>query len=364
MVASFHLAAAAATALLSLSSPNVKTGTTTEEYGNLLTWLDESFSTSYIHPSIKLAPSTRINGGGGHGAFVTSSLSENDLIFKIPREACITSSDVLQDEDCGKVFKALIDKAGPGGFTVCLAGYLAKEYLCHLESKELDNGVTSPSKFGPYLDTLPWKRGWNGQEHVLYWTNDEIETYLKGSLCWKESNDLRGEVKFARNLLNGLIGPAVLKARDEIEEEKPLIPFLEFTKPPPPKITAPVDGLGRAVRGAFVILLTRAFDDDYDSEIESEDAERLIPLLDMLNHDNEPTITYKTNPDDGSIEVRARRDVEAGEELFNRYREEEEMNMPYHRFFSRFGFVPNIDESPKNLLEDKSSIFFAKKREV
>lgn len=343
------------TILLALTSP-AKAPTakqiTTDEYTNLVDWLKDSFpSSSYINPSVIIAPSPC----GGHGAFASSSIAKDELLFKIPREACITSTSILNDEECGTAFQTLMKKAGPGSFTVCMAGYLAKEYLCYLEGK--------PSKFGPYLATLPWKRGWNGQEHPLFWSQDDVEELLDDSLCYRESTDLRSEVQVAKKVMNAIVGPSILKARGEMEEEKPLIPFLEFTKPPAPTVNEPVSGFGRAITGAFVILLTRAFDDDYDTEIDFEDAERLIPILDILNHNAEPTVRYSTN-EEGSVEVVARRDLEEGEEIFNRYREEEEMNMPYHRFFSRFGFVPGITEDIKNLLEDKSSIFFAKRKEI
>jgi len=345
---------AASTALFALTSPlqapSAKS-TATEEYNNLLQWLNNTFPASYINPSIALQPSPC----GGHGAFATENIQKDELLFKIPREACITSSTILNDKDCGTAFKTVMTKAGPGSFTVCMAGFLAKEYLCYLEGGE--------SFYGPYLATLPWKRGYNGQEHVLFWKQEDVNKYLEDSLCYSESRDLRSEVKVARRILNSVIGPSVLKARGEWEEEKPLIPFLEFTKPPPQTVKEPVSGIGRALTGAFVILLTRAFDDGYDTEIDFEDAERLIPILDMLNHNAEPTIRYDTD-EDGAVEVIARRDVAPGEEIYNRYGEEEELNMPYHRFFSRFGFVPGINEDIKNLLEDKSSIFFAKRKEI
>ena len=325
----------------------------TDQYSNLLNWLNTTFPTSYVSSSIDLLPSPR----GGHGAFATEDIEKGTLLFSIPREACITSSTVLKDEDCGTAFQTLIDKAGPGAFTVSLAGYLTKEYLCHLEKGN--------SPFGPYLETLPWKRGMNGQEHVLFWSQDEVEEYLKESFCWRESNDLRMEVQVAKQVLNAVIGPSILLARGDMEEQKPLIPGLAFTKPPLPKVIDPVYGLGKALSGAFVILLTRAFADEYDTLIQSgEEAERLIPLLDMLNHDNQPSITYATNPQTGAVEVKARHDITQGNEIYNRYREEEEMNMPYHRFFSRFGFVPGITEDVKNLLLDKSSVFFAKREEI
>lgn len=356
-----HAAAAAVSFLLSLTSPqqqeqNISTkSTSTLQYSNLVHWLNDTFPDSYISPSIHILPSPR----GGHGAFARTSISKDELIFDIPREACITSSLVLEDEDCGKTFQALMDKAGRGSFTVALAGYLAKEYLCHSEEGQ-------QSKFGPYLETLPWERGWNGQDHVLFWSEEDVSLYLRDSLCWTESTDLREEVQLACKILNSIIGPSVLKARGEYSDV-PIIPFLSFTKPPPPKLTDPVPKLTDTVIGAFAILLSRSFDDDYDSEIKDEDAERLIPLLDMLNHDAHPSIRYFTNNSTGSVEVRARRDIDEDEELYNRYREEEENTMPPHRFFSRFGFVPgltNNDGGVRGLLKDKSSVFFAKRKEV
>lgn len=341
-------------ALFALQSPTSDRrpkSSNAESYDKLLSWLDDTFPNSYVNPSVKIAPSEI----GGHGMFATADIKEGDLLFSIPREACITSSVVLNDEDTGKAFQTLMKKAGPGSFTVSLAGYLAKEYLCYIEGENV--------LFGPYLATLPWKRQINGQEHVLFWSDDEVEEYLQGTFCYRECMDLRSEVQTARRILNSIVGPSILKARGEWEEEKPLIPGLGWTKPPPATVKEPVSGLGRAVTGAFVILLTRAFDDDFDSEIEGEDAERLIPILDMLNHAAEPSVTYQTN-EKGAVEVKARCAITAGEEIYNRYREEEELNMPYHRFFSRFGFVPGVTEPVQNLLKDKSSIFFAKRREI
>jgi hypothetical protein len=119
-----------------------------------------------------------------------------------------------------------------------------------------------------------------------------------------------------------------------------------------------VDGLAPAVKGAFVSLLTRSFQDGDDSE------EKMVPLLDMLQHSNEPNVSHVMRQSDGTVEVRARQALSAGDELLNQYISEREEAMPYHRFFTRFGFVPGIVEPIPNLLRDKSSIFFAQKVEV
>jgi hypothetical protein len=120
-----------------------------------------------------------------------------------------------------------------------------------------------------------------------------------------------------------------------------------------------VEGLSEAVTGAFVSLLTRAFEDGDEDGNE----EKLVPMLDLLQH-GDPNVSHVMRKVDRFVEVRARKKLEAKEELLNQYRSEFEESMPYHRFFTRFGFVPGIQEPIQNLLKDKSSIFFAQKAEV
>lgn len=225
--------------------------TTTEQYNNLLTWLNDTdtFPNAFVSPSVELKPSS---SGAGHGVFASQSLKEGELLFLIPREACISSQNVLNDEESGKAFQDIVDKAGPGGFTVCLAGFLAKEYLLWKENKTNNKKSSSASKidYSPYFQTLPWTRGKNGQEHVLFWSEEDVQEYLPESFCYQECLDLRAEVDFATQVLNGVVGPSIVEARGEVEEEEPpLIPFLSWTKPPK-KPLGPVRGLKEAVTGA------------------------------------------------------------------------------------------------------------------
>ena len=208
------------------------------------------------------------------------------------------------------------------------------------------------SNFGPYLATLPWERGVNNQEHIIFWSDEDIESYLKGSMCYSEANSLREEVDYAITVLDAITGKSIQLYRGEIEDG---FKWPWEVQPPP---EGPVKGLSQAVKGAFVSLLTRAFQDGDDDE------EKLVPLLDMLQHSDDPNVSHAMRKDDGSVEVRARKALSQGDELLNQYRSEREETMPYHRFFTRFGFVPGVQEDLQNLLQDKSSIFFAQKAEV
>lgn len=330
------------------SSEELTTASTvpdTKKYDSLVEWLQQS-KEAEISSKIMIQPSSR---GGGYGAFVTSPVEQDELLFRIPRSACITMEDAMTDEACGKMFKTLIDKAGPGGNTVVMAGFMAKEQLKALHDAEEGKETSS---FGPYLATLPWERGVNNQEHIIFWSDEDIESYLKGSMCYSEANSLREEVDYAITVLDAIMGKSIQLYRGEIEDG---FKWPWEVQPPP---EGPVKGLSQAVKGAFVSLLTRAFQDGDDDE------EKFVPLLDMLQHSDDPNVSHAMRKDDGSVEVRAIKALSQGDELLNQYRSEREETMPYHRFFTRFGFVPGVQEDLQNLLQDKSSIFFAQKAEV
>jgi hypothetical protein len=314
----------------------------------MLAWLKSL--DAEVNDKLVINKSTR---GGGYGAFVSEAVAKDELLFTVPRQACVTLDDVTDDPNCGEAFANVIKKAGPGGNTVCMAGFLAKEYL--MLQQDDDEAILN-SSFGPYLMTLPWERGVNNQEHILFWPDGDIESLLKGSLSYQEATELRTEVELATKIMNDIVGPSIRAARGETVEAESGFSWPWESKPKP--TDGMVDGLPEAITGAFVCLLTRSFQDGED------DSEKLVPMLDMLQHCDEPNVSHTMRKIDGTVEVRARRDMVAGEELLNQYRSEEEESMPYHRFFTRFGFVPGIQEPIENLLKDRSSIFFAQTAEV
>jgi hypothetical protein len=318
------------------------------KYDGLVEWLKSN--DAEINDKIEL----RKSDGCGFGAFVTSDVEEDELLFTVPRNACLTLSDATSDPNCGEAFGNLIEKAGPGGNTVVMAGYMAKEYLVMLE--ELKKEDKEPSgRWAPYFQTLPWERGINNQEHILFWSDDMIESLLEGSLCYGEATALREEVGLATRVMGSITGKSIRVARGE-ESEDGGFSWPWETKAP--NSEGPPEGLPEAIKAAFVCLLTRGFEDG------DGDEEKLVPMLDMLQHSEIPNVRHAMRKADGTVEVRARCKIEANTELLNQYRSEEEESMPYSRFFTRFGFVPGILEPMENLLRDKSSIFYPQKAEV
>jgi len=371
---------------LNNNSPSGRPKTQQTKYNELLTWLD----TSTTKPKVSIELS-QIQGG--YGAILNTDVVEDELIFCVPRTLCITLDDAILDKDCGKTFLDLMGKAGPGGNTVVMAGYIAKEYLLMQErannAKELQEkgvDIDLSGRYDPYLSILPWERGMNGQEHVLFWEDAKVDKFLKNTMCYDETVALRAEVNLAIKVLDGIIGPSIRKARGETKFG--WLAWEKLTASGPPSEF--VEGLPEAVKGAFVSLLTRSFQDSSedcldptadtndtgtsdedkdetdDDDDDDDDAEKLVPLLDMLQHSISPNVKHAMRLSDGMVEVRARTDLKAGTELLNQYRsEEEEGTMPKHRFFSRFGFVPGIrmEELP-DLMEDKTSFFYPQRAEV
>ena len=183
-----------------------------DKYDDLIQWFLSSSDKSYLSPKVGFRPSTR--GGlltGGYGTFANDDLVEGELLFRIPKKCCVTLDDALADLECGPAFQKLFEQFGPGSDTVIMAGYLAKEYLLLNEyDRRLQCGAKpdddtpemrrlSSIKFAPYFRTLPWERGVNAQEHVLFWEDEDVESLLKGSLAYDDAVEIRSTVSILAN---------------------------------------------------------------------------------------------------------------------------------------------------------------------
>jgi len=66
------------------------------KYETLLDWLARK--DAEISDKIKIKHSER---GGGYGAFLTAPVEPDELLFTLPRGACITLADATNDKQCG-----------------------------------------------------------------------------------------------------------------------------------------------------------------------------------------------------------------------------------------------------------------------
>lgn len=95
-----------------------------------------------------------------------------------------------------------------------------------------------------------------------------------------------------------------------------------------------------------------------DGKVEVEEETLLIPLLDILQHSNEPNTLVETYDD--YIILKAKRTILPGEEIYHQYQEENDSIIPPHKFFTRYGFVPKVKTPVVELLKEKSDLFFDK----
>jgi hypothetical protein len=338
---------------LSQSTSASDTGLSKQEarYTTLVDWVS-SAEGSKIGP-ITIAPS---KSGIGYGMFLTQAVKKNDIILEIPEEVCLSERIFLLDNDIGDTLKTNIyEKAGPGGNIVCLAGWLAKEWVMLQLKSERNNGEVKyyeETEFEKYLKTLPWSS--SSQDHVLFWSEEDVSRLFKGSIAQEDATGLREEVAYAKRILSPLLLPIITRMAGMESFKAPLLPWLkdEEAEAKQQKLKVMFDN---AVTGAFVITLSRSFQDSA-AGTSSSTGERLIPVLDMIQHGSDHNISHKVNRETFNVEVRARQDLDAGVELYNQYLKSEEMS-PY-KFFTRFGFVPDVRESAKALLERRDQIFF------
>ena len=309
-------------------------------YLEMIKWIKQN-PLAYINPKFEILSSEL----GGYGGFCSPTaqkiMKPNEMIMCIPRKCCITVDDALNDEDCGGAFRMAKEYQLPDWQLLLVAGWAAKEYVIANSTA----GLKSEIKHWPYLKTLPWKRGDLDFEHVLFWSDDDVETLLKGSVAYNDAQLVRSRVQNATKLMDDLVVGSSLRAQMGLDSSEP------------------INGLKEAVTAAFASALSRSFSeevevDNPDGTTDIEQETVMIPLLDILQHSNNPNTLVETYDD--YIILKAKRTILPGEELYHRYQEENDDVIPPYKFFTRYGFVPGVNKPVVELLEEKSAIFFDK----
>ena len=321
-------------------------------HADMIAWLKQNPLT-YINPKFRIYPSDLGGYGGFNSPVPEKIMKQNEMILCIPRACCVTFDDALKDESCGGGFQMIKEYEMPDWQLLLVAGWAAKEYmLAKLNAEKLRGRlsidedietVRNKIKHWPYLKTLPWKQGDLDQEHVLFWSDEKVDTLLKESFAYDDAQLIRSRVQNATKLLDSLVVGPTLREEMGINTSEP------------------VDGLPEAVAAAFVSALSRSFAEEVEVEkangaIDIEKETLMIPLLDILQHSNEPNTLVETYDD--YIILKAKRTILPGEEIYHRYQEEDDDIIPPYKFFTRYGFIPGVKKQVVELLEDKSPIFF------
>lgn len=290
------------------------------------------------------------------------------MLFRIPRECCVTYDDALSDPDIGGVFQQIKRDRLPSWGMILIAGWIAKEYMLandfgcasSVEGVGADVGGRNSNRIKhlPYLQSIPWERGSFGQDHILFWSDEEVETLLKESLAYDDATLIRKTVESTIQLLGDFVIPIVRNIRLQSQNHDHTTINSDGDESCDDSSRADImNTFERAIKGAFVIALSRSFAEEVEDDEGTVEVENvLLPLIDMLQHNNAPNTELE--PYDDFVIVRARRDVDAGEELFHQYQEENDNVIPPHKFFTRYGFIPGVREPTIDLLKRRDSIFF------
>lgn len=326
----------------------------------LLEWILKEPDPATISPLIKIGPSTV---GGGDGLFIQSSSSSNVAVKKgmnimvIPKSKTISLDTIFQDPELGEVFYYYLKFKDEGGSAsgssgtyylkmAIFAAYLAKEKLKVKFDISNNDSSSSSSKWEHFLNVFPWDESDHGQEHILWWDTQDIETLLSESLNTYKA------AKFVKQTVESLI----VDIRDQIllHESYKLLwdpdNKINLSKDDDSSSFVVVEEVTSIMRSAFVSVISRGFkDQDFDCN-------KLSPFLDLTQHASEEEYNLHTYTDEntGDMIVKALRDIENGEELFINYSSTLE---PY-QFFIVYGFVPGQTTSIINMLESRHSAFF------
>lgn len=289
-------------------------------HADLVSWLNENPST-FISPKFCVERSKL----GGYGGFANSPIQKNELLLRIPRECCVTYEDALFDPECGEAFQSIKKERVSSWGMVLIAGWIAKEFLLANEN--------ASTKHLPYMKSLPWTREPGLQDHILFWSDEEVETLLGGSLAHEDALLIRKTVDSTTKILRDFVVPVIQEARGNPHDR-----YVHSTNDEN-DAAGLSEILEQAVKGAFVIALSRSFAEEVESDNGAIEVENLLlPLIDILQHSNTPNTVLE--PYEDYILLRARCTVKTGEELFHQYQEENDDVIPPHKFFTRYGFIP------------------------
>eukprot|EP00554_Chaetoceros_debilis_P000657 CAMPEP_0194086662 /NCGR_PEP_ID=MMETSP0149-20130528/21987_1 /TAXON_ID=122233 /ORGANISM="Chaetoceros debilis, Strain MM31A-1" /LENGTH=290 /DNA_ID=CAMNT_0038769801 /DNA_START=279 /DNA_END=1151 /DNA_ORIENTATION=+ len=250
--------------------------------------------------------------GHGHGLYCRSSVSAGSTICTIPLEKCITLEDVRSHPELGRVLGIMQDdleeEEGP---TASMAAYLASEML----REQCAEWEEDPSLSGPhadYINILPTGRAVSQQDHVLWWSDEDVERLFEGGAAYEKALALREWVKAEGEIIEGMLVSNLAEKQMGLS----------------------VSQVRGAVTNAFVNVLNRSL---YLGD--GEENMLLVPVLDMAAHSIEPNIKANLGRNEMGIPaviVTAARDVSESEELtLNCY----STLFEGHEFYVMYGFI-------------------------
>lgn len=316
-------------------------------------------SSSYVNPSIELA--VRPPSGGGTGIVAVEDVPADTVVMSLPLEevGMIDAASILdsynEEEGRDEVLTLLKESwsrkelastskenSDDGKRLAILAGIIAHLQLTRFKDITYNASVKGESSYaldqsrrlGLFLDAmplLPQRDDDNSQTHpfpthYLYWTDDEIEILLRGTMGQTKAREVRAGIGLVvREWSSSFLEEHYNNGGDVTQMQ-----------------------ILNAIFSAFTAVLSRSFGDSAGRDLNGK-GRMLVPLVDMLNHDGEdPNIrwTWHVRGGDedgiedgkGDIVVTTLSEVKKGNELFKCYGWR-----PSWDIASSYGFVPRLN---------------------
>jgi len=315
---------------------------------------------SYVNPSVELA--IRSPSQGGTGIVALADIPADTVVMCLPlEEVCMIDASSILDSyiegegDDDEVLQLLKEmwsedlastttkqESDEGKRLAVLAGVIA--HLQLIRFRDLSSSVPNlmessysleqSRRLGLFLDAMPLLPQHNIDHHrqqqrhpfpthFLYWTDDEVEILLQGTMGQTKAREVRAGIglvvrKWSSAFLKEHYSNAVTQAQ-----------------------------MLNAILSAFTAVLSRSFGDSAGRDLGGK-GRMLVPLVDMLNHDGEdPNVRWtwhvgagdddKVSDGKGNIVVTTLRKVTKGEELMKCYGWR-----PAWDIASSYGFVPEL----------------------
>jgi SET domain len=309
----------------------------------------ETFDTSFSS-MVEILPSQIV--GGGKGLFLAGQQSKNgahrgDILLEIPKSNVLSVDCTWEDDPIlADAFWYLSQEGGVAGRMAALAGYVALLLLL-FQQPNYDTRTTKMTfqdtpyfQYSNLLSQFPKDR--NDLDHVLWWSDEEVERLLQKSNVYEQVLKLREDTQFSMDMVWQVLNT-------EKQHHQPLL-SLSSSSSLLNLLPSKKDEWDVAIQMAYVSLYSRGFQDD------EWDCMKLIPWLDMIQHtchDDQINVEHVTMSS-GDIQLLACCDIHPGEELMFQYHP----TLKPYEYFPIYGFVPEQQSSCQSLLEHKSHFFF------
>ncbi len=168
-----------------------------EKYDAVLKWAFDGEDKHLIIQKSKL--------GHGHGLFARKNISAGTVLFTIPHDKCLSLQAAKSHPTLGESLTTMDDDLGEEfGPVAVLSSFLASELLREQCAEwEEDESLSGPYK--DYLSILPSGRGMSEQDHVLWWSQKEVDDLFQGGAAYDKAIALRDWIESEGSIIEGML---------------------------------------------------------------------------------------------------------------------------------------------------------------